>query len=115
VFSSPSELSNRIRWTGITSLQVPRIDLAISGGVHSGEDIVKSILAGATAVEVCSAIYQGGTPAIQQMLTTLDRWMTRHDMESIAQFKGQMNAQQAGGYTQFERTQFMKYFSSRED
>jgi dihydroorotate dehydrogenase (fumarate) len=115
VFSTPAELPQRIRWTGITSLQVPRLDLAVSGGVRSGQDIVKSILAGATAVEVCSAIYQGGTPAIKEMISTLERWMIRHDYESIAQFKGLMNAQQAGGYTNFERTQFMKFFSSRED
>jgi dihydroorotate dehydrogenase (fumarate) len=115
VFSTPAELSQRIRWAGITSLQVPRLDLAVSGGVHSGEDIVKSILAGATAVEVCSALYQGGTPAVKAMVSTLERWMDRKGYESTTQFKGLMNAQQAGGYTNFERTQFMKYFSSREE
>jgi dihydroorotate dehydrogenase (fumarate) len=94
---------------------VPRLDLAVSGGVHSGEDIVKSILAGATAVEVCSALYQGGTPAVKAMVSTLERWMDRKGYESTTQFKGLMNAQQAGGYTNFERTQFMKYFSSREE
>jgi dihydroorotate dehydrogenase (fumarate) len=115
VFSDPSELSHRIRWTGITSLQVPHLDLAVSGGVHRGEDIVKSILAGASAVEVCSAIYQGGAPVIKQMLETLERWMAHKEYESPSQFKGRMNAQQAGGYTNFERTQFMKYFSGREE
>jgi dihydroorotate dehydrogenase (fumarate) len=115
VFSTRAELPHRIRWTGITSLQVPRLDIAISGGVHNGEDIVKSILAGATAVEVCSAIYQGGDIAIREMLATLSRWMDRKGYESVAAVKGLMNAQQAGGYTNFERTQFMKYFSSREE
>jgi dihydroorotate dehydrogenase (fumarate) len=115
VFSTRSELPSRIRWTGITSLQVPQLDIAVSGGIHQGEDIVKSILAGAAAVEVCSALYQRSTPFIREALTTLGLWMDRKGYPTLASFKGLMNAQQAGGYTNFERTQFMKFFSSRED
>ncbi len=115
VFSNPSELAQRIRWTGISSALVPQVDIAVSGGVQSGEDIVKSILAGAAAVEVCSAIYQGGASVVQEMLAAVEEWMGRKQYESIARFKGAMNGKQQDGYTHFERSQFMKYFSGRED
>jgi dihydroorotate dehydrogenase (fumarate) len=49
------------------------------------------------------------------MLEALERWMAHKEYESPSQFKGRMNAQEAGGYTNFERTQFMKYFSGREE
>jgi dihydroorotate dehydrogenase (fumarate) len=115
VFSNPADLSQRLRWTGIATQQVPQLNIAISGGVHTGEDIVKSLLAGATAVEVCSAIYQGGNAAIQEMLTAVEQWMGRKQYDSIAQFQGAMSNGKVEGYTHFERTQFMKYFSGRED
>jgi dihydroorotate dehydrogenase (fumarate) len=115
VFSNPSDLSQRIRWAAIAAQQVPRLNLAVSGGVHTGEDMVKSLLAGAGAVEVCSAIYQGGDAAIQKMLTALEQWMGRKQYDSIEQFEGIMSKGVSYGYTYFERTQFMKYFSGKED
>lgn len=115
VFSNEAELAQRIRWTGIASAQVPQIDVAVSGGVQRGEDIVKSILAGASAVEVCSAVYQGGDKVIREMLTVLEEWMGRKGYDAIARFKGALSAQEKNGYTYFERTQFMKYFSGREE
>lgn len=61
VFSAPSELSNSLRWIGITSARVPCIDYAASCGVHTAEAVIKSILSGASAVEVCTAIYRKGS------------------------------------------------------
>lgn len=114
VFSSPAELANGLRWTAIASAQVPQIDYAISGGVHNGEAIIKAILAGASAVEVCSAIYQKGSAIIESMTQDLSEWMKKHGYETISEFKSEMNALSTGESNPFERTQFMKYFSSKE-
>ena len=113
--SSPNELANRIRWTAISSAEVPQIDYAISGGVHCGKGLIKSILAGATAVEVCSAIYQYGNKTIEEMKNELTTWMDENEYETIGQFKGKMNAAAAGEINPFERTQFMKYYSNHEE
>ena len=115
VMSSPNELANRIRWTAISSAEVPQIDYAISGGVHCGKGLIKSILAGATAVEVCSAIYQYGNKTIEEMKNELTTWMDENEYETIGQFKGKMNAAAAGEINPFERTQFMKYYSNHEE
>lgn len=56
VFSNASDLSKTLRWIGIASAMVDKIDYAASGGIHKPEAVVKAILAGASAVEVCSAI-----------------------------------------------------------
>ncbi|MCI5580201.1 MAG: dihydroorotate dehydrogenase-like protein [Phocaeicola plebeius] len=112
VLSSPTELADRLRWTAIASAEVEKMDYAVSGGVHDGQGVVKSLLAGAAAVEVCSAIYQNGNPAIGSMNQTLSAWMDENGYENIAQFKGKMNAKAAGDINPFERTQFMRYFGS---
>lgn len=115
VMSSPSELSDRIRWTAIASAEVPQLDYAVSGGVHNGKGVIKSLLSGAAAVEVCSVIYQHGNQIIEEMKKELTEWMDDKGYDSIAQFKGKMNASAAGDINPFERTQFMKYYSNHEE
>ena len=115
VMSTPNELADRLRWTAIASAAVPRLDYAISGGVHCGKGVIKSILAGAAAVEVCSVIYQYGAKEIENMQKELAEWMDDKGYENLSQFKGKMNAEAAGDINPFERTQFMKYYSSREE
>ena len=113
VFSTPADLSNGLRWTAIASAQVPQTDYAISGGVHDGKAIVKAILAGASAVELCSVIYQRGNQAIADMTNEMTQWMNRQGYKDISEFKNSMNALSTGASNPFERTQFMKYFSSQ--
>lgn len=114
VFSHRSDLSAGIRWIGISSAKVDKIDYAASGGVYDGEGVVKAILAGASAVEICSTIYQNGNSVIRNMQYFVESWMHKKGYEHIAQFKGLMNAKNIQGINMFERTQFLKYFSSKE-
>ena len=114
VFNHPSDLATPLRWIGIASSLVDKIDYAASGGVSTPEAVVKAILAGASAVEVCSAIYQNGNSFITQANRFLHEWMERKGFETIGQFKGHLNASTVKGINMFERTQFLKYFSSKE-
>ncbi len=111
VFSNPSELSRSLRWIGIASSVVDKIDYAASGGVHAPEDVVKAILSGAAAVEVCSTIYMNTSSQIGRLKDTLIQWMNRKGFDSIAQFKGILNVKDVKGVNTFERTQFLKYFN----
>lgn len=114
VFSHASDLSNGLRWTAIASTEVPKAQYAISGGVHKGASVIKAILAGASSVEVCSSVYKLGEGEISKMIIDLSTWMKDKKYTSIDDFKGKMNAIKAGKSNPFERTQFMKYFSSKE-
>lgn len=115
VMSNPSELADRLRWTAIASAAVPQVDYAISGGVHCGKGVIKAILAGASAVEICSAIYQYGNKEIATMKNELKEWMESNGYDTLNQFKGKMNANAAGDINPFERTQFMKYYSNHQE
>ena len=114
VFSNEADLSNSLRWTGIASAAVSKIDYAISGGIHSAEGVVKAILAGASAVEICSVLYQQSAAVINEYNKFVESWMESKGMESIAQFKGKLNVDDVKGVNTFERTQFLKYFAQHE-
>ena len=115
VFSSSADLPTTLRWIGIASAQVDKIDYAASGGVHTPEAVVKAILAGASAVEICSTIYQNTHLYIKEMTCFLHAWMERKGFAHISQFKGKLNAKDVKGINMWERTQFLKYFSNKQN
>ncbi len=112
VLSTPAELRNSLRWIGIVSSQVEQLDLAASTGVHSGMAVVKQILAGATAVQICSVLYRNGLDYIKDMTTEMLKWMEKNQYESPGDFRGKMNYGSLDDPSVYERAQFMKYFSS---
>ncbi len=114
VFSNPSDVYMPLRWIAISSSIVDKIDYAASGGVHSAEALIKVLLAGASAAEICSVVYQKSPTCIKEMLDYLEFWMKEQGYDKISLFKGKLNAKDIKGLNMWERTQFLKYFSSRE-
>jgi len=114
VLSSPAELRNSLRWIGIVSSQVDQIDLAASTGVHSGIAVVKQILAGANAVQICSVLYRNGIDYMKDMVTEMKKWMEKHNYETPGAFRGKMNYSNLTDPSVYERAQFIKYFSNMQ-
>lgn len=114
VLSTGADLSSPLRWVGIASARVDRIDYAVSGGVHRPEDVVKALLAGASAVEVCSAIYAQKEEFIRSSVEYLRKWMDGKGFERVAQFRAMLNAKEVKGVNMWERTQFLRYFGTKE-
>jgi len=112
VLSSPSDFTEPLRWTGILSASIS-LNIAISGGVSSPEAVIKSILAGASAVEVCSALYKDGPAFLKAALNKLDEWMTQMKFKDIASFRSKLNVANVYGLNSFERSQFLRYFSEK--
>ncbi|MBK5194870.1 MAG: dihydroorotate dehydrogenase-like protein [Proteiniphilum sp.] len=112
VFSHPSDFSDTLRWTAIVSGRVPEFDIACSYGVHSWEDAVKGILAGASGIQLASVLYEQGPAAITNMLTCIEEWMMQSNYERTEEFRGKLNYANIGNPLLYERVQFMKYFSN---
>ncbi len=112
VLSSPSDIRNSLRWVGIVSGQVRNMDIAGSTGIHSGEAAVKMLLAGASAVQVCSVLYRNGLEYLPQMIDRVESWMTSANYKSIDEFRGLMSYGNIDDPAIYERAQFMKYFSN---
>ncbi len=115
VFSKPEDLSNTLRWTAVISGLLPQAEISASTGVHDWEAAIKALLTGATTVQICSAIYQQGDPIIYEFITCMEEWMTQHGYHHLEDFRGKLNYQNISDPSMFERTQFMKYFSNREN
>ncbi len=92
VLTSSYNLATPLRWTGILSAEIPAMDYALSGGVQTWQDIVKSVLAGASAVEICSTLYHHGLDSIAELKHGLEEWQQSHFEESIETYRGKMNA-----------------------
>lgn len=114
VFSPEGSISDSLRWTGIVSGLVPQIDIASSTGIHDWEDAVKCLLAGASAVQVCSAVYKQGNSVLSKLNEGMAAWMHNMDFVSVPEFKGKLSSNKISDATLYERVQFMKYFSSRD-
>lgn len=108
--SEHSELRNNLRWVSMASAEVAPLDIAVTTGVHTGEDVVKCLLAGAKAVEICTALYNDGDGVIEAMKTYLGDWMYNHSFESIPDFCGRLNYREVHDKEVFQRVQYMKFF-----
>ncbi|HNX83993.1 MAG: dihydroorotate dehydrogenase-like protein [Bacteroidales bacterium] len=112
VLSNPAEQRYVLRWVGMVSAQDIKIDISASTGVYTGEDAIKYLLAGATTVQVCSALYKRGFTVVSEINETLARWMNNKEFRSISDFRGKLNYRNVDNPSLFERSQFMKHYSS---
>jgi dihydroorotate dehydrogenase (fumarate) len=112
IFSNDLERRYVLRWIAMASAQDINIDISASTGVHSGEDAVRYLLAGADSVQVCSVLYKKGLSFLKTMNHQLSEWMDLKNFKNINEFRGKLNWVNYEKPDVFERTQFMKYFSS---
>ena len=101
----------RIRWIAIL---YGRIDcsLAITGGVHNVDDVLKALLAGADVTHMCSALLQHGPEYLSVVLRSLEEWMLEHEYESVEQLKGSISQRNATDSAAFLRSNYMRVLDS---
>ena len=109
--SRPQELLLRLHWVAILYGWV-RADLAVTGGVHSAQDVLKSMMAGANVAMMTSALLQNGIDHATLVLKDLVCWMEVHEYESIRQMRGSMSQRSVSDPTAFERGNYMRVLSS---
>lgn len=114
VFSSPDETAIPLRWIALMSERV-QCDLAASTGIFEGKAAIKHLLAGAAAVQVASTLYKNGMAQIQLILERMENWMDKKGYNTIDDFRGKMAQSKATHPEMYERAQFMKYFSGRDE
>lgn len=113
IFSSPSDIRRSLRWIGLISSQLPKVQIAASTGVHDGEALIKLLLAGAQTVQVCSSVYINGSQIIATMTNELKEFMKKWNFRKIEDFRGRLSYKNIPDPMLYERSQFMKYFSSK--
>ncbi len=109
--STSNELLLRLHWVATLYGQV-KADMAITGGVHTAQDLLKAMMAGAKVAMVTSAILKNGIEHMETMLADLRAWMEEHEYESIQQMQGSMSRKSVADPTAFSRANYLKVLSS---
>lgn len=105
--SSSVELRERLRWIAIVHTHI-KADIALSGGAHTHEDVIKSIMVGAKTVQVVSALLQHGPQYIGELVRKLDQWLEEHEYESVDQMRGSMGLSNCPDPSVYERANYLK-------
>lgn len=111
VLSDPSELRLILRWLAILHGQIGA-DLAATTGVHSAEDAIKTVLAGATVTMMASALLRHGPSRLTETRDGLAGWLEERGFDSVAQARGSMSHQSVPDPSAFERAGYMQTLTS---
>jgi dihydroorotate dehydrogenase (fumarate) len=110
-FSTPSELLPRLHWAAILFGNM-KIDLAISGGVHSAEDVLKGIMAGAGVTMMASALHIHGIEHIGRVLADVRYWLEKREYTSLWETRGCLSRSSVPDTSPFDRGNYIKTLSS---
>jgi dihydroorotate dehydrogenase (fumarate) len=108
-FSLPEELHLPLRWIGLLAGRI-KCDLSATTGIHDWPEAVKMILAGATTVQVCSALYQHGAQRATDIIEGIGEWMKARGHNSLADFRGSLSQLHSADPDRYERLQYIKTF-----
>lgn len=109
--STPDELRLRLHAVALLSSRL-ELDLAITGGVHTAEDAIKGVLAGAHVLMMTSALLRHGIEHLREVTAGMTRWMEQHEYETITQMRGAMNAGSVAEPEVFQRANYLKVLGS---
>lgn len=104
--SDSSELLLRLRWLAILSGRVP-VDLSVTGGVHTPNDVIKSVLAGADSVQVVSALLRYGPQHLRSLVNGLSAYLEEHHFRSLADLRGQLSLARSPNPEAYERANYV--------
>jgi dihydroorotate dehydrogenase (fumarate) len=109
--SVSGELLLRLRWLALLSGRV-RASLAVTGGVHTSVDAIKSVMAGAHAVQMVSALLKRGPQQLSLVRREMETWLEEHEYESLRQMQGSMSHIRSGNPAALERANYVRILQS---
>lgn len=112
--STSAELRLPLRWISILHGKVD-VDFALTSGVHSHRDVIKTMMAGAKVAMTASNLLHNGEQVVGQILTDLEAWMKEREYESVRQMQGSMSQKSVREPAAFERANYMKVLGSFRD
>lgn len=113
ILSTPQEMKLPLRWIALLYGRI-KADLAITTGVHTGEDAVRALLGGATVIQVASTLFKHGLPYLSTMLRDMEAWMAEQGYESLDDFRGKVSQENCEDPFAFERAQYVRLLLSQE-
>lgn len=106
VYSGPEEMTQPLRWVSLLANRV-ECDIAGNTGIHDAESVIKHLMVGAAATQICTILFQNGISYIDKVLVDIEAWMQEHHYRSINEFRGKIT-RNIDNIAAFERVQYMK-------
>jgi len=111
VLSNSNEMRLPLRWIALLYDRVA-VDFAMTGGVHTGQDVIKAMMAGACVTTIASEFLMHGPTRASGMIEEMVSWMEEHEYISVLQMKGSMSQKSVAEPAALERANYMKVLSS---
>ena len=108
--SQPGSMMMSLRWIAILFGRV-NVSLAASGGIHTADDVIKTVMAGADVTQLAAALLKNGIEYTGKLLKDIDAWMNEHEYSSLTDMKGSMSHKSVAEPAAFERANYMKALS----
>ena len=112
--STSAELLLPLRWMALLFGRIDA-DLALTSGVHTGVDLVKSVIAGANVAMVASEFVANGVGRAADILAEMENWMTAYEYSSVESMRGSMSQKTVENPAAFERANYMKALQSYDN
>ena len=105
--STSAEILLAMRWIAILHGRLGDLSLGATGGVHTSEDAIKLLLAGANVVHLCHVLLEKGPVYLTLILSGIRDWMNEQGFESIDDFRGRVSALTVANPAEFERANYI--------
>ncbi len=109
--SHSHELLLRLRWLALLRNRVTA-QLAVSGGVHTGIDAIKALMAGADCIQMVSSLLINGPVQLRYTLEEMERWLEENEYASLDILRGSMSYDRASNPDALERANYMRILNS---
>ena len=106
-FSHETDYRLPLRYTGLLSGNIDA-DICANTGIYNAETVIKMILAGASAVQIVSALYRHGTDLVGDMLQGLESWMDEKGFARLVDFRGKLAKSESHDPWAYTRAQYVK-------
>jgi dihydroorotate dehydrogenase (fumarate) len=111
VLSNSNELRLPLRWIAILYGRI-QADMALTSGVHTAQDVLKGMMAGANVTMLASSLLMHGVKRVSEIVHDMEMWMETFEYESVQQMRGSMSQRSVAEPAAFERANYMKALSS---
>jgi dihydroorotate dehydrogenase (fumarate) len=103
--SDSSELPMRLRGAAALAGRI-KASIALTGGVHTGLDVIKGTMAGAHATQLVSALLRHGPEHLRTVRREIEAWMQENEWSSLGEMRGNMSLERIPDPAAYERANF---------
>jgi len=110
--SSANKLA--LRFSGLLYNNI-KAGICATGGIYTGEDVIKLIMAGADAVQIVSTLYKNQSEIIGKILDEMVAWMNKKNYGKINDFRGKLSKVNCKEPFTYKRAQYIDILMNSEN